>query len=498
MTEAFIAFVCSCVVTTLLTPLVRVFAIRHELLDHALAARKIHGRPVPRLGGVAIVAGFFAALLALGLDGRTLGPKFDADLGKAVGFLLGALAIGALGTYDDLRGTGAGQKFVIQFAVAAAMYGLGFRIQAIATPFGPVVDLAFLSLPVTLLWIVGITNAFNLIDGLDGLAGGVALIAIATNFAIALPRGETAMIVLSAALAGAVLGFLFYNFNPASIFMGDTGSMFLGFVLGVLALESNQKSSAAVAILIPITALGLPILDTLLAFGRRVAGGRPVFRADRHHIHHRLLVMGLTHRQAVLLLYVVSALLGVMAFALSYASSTQSLAILGGLGGVVYMMLSKLGYLGDAAARAIFEETGRRVRLRREAQHNIVRQLHSAQKAEDVWEVVKAVASVLGADCVRLSLVEQKANGEKATRTYSSGFDENTTEGDLFFARYRLPLEDREVGAIELGWRQAGVQLDRDDQETVRILCDEVGAVLARRSRPVGAAETPRVVRILR
>jgi UDP-GlcNAc:undecaprenyl-phosphate GlcNAc-1-phosphate transferase len=485
MTEALIAFVSSAVFAGLLTPLVRGIAIRFELLDHALSARKIHGRPVPRLGGLAIVGGFFAAVAVLGLDGRSLGAKFEADPQKAMGFLAGALCIALLGVYDDLRGTGAGQKFAAQFLAAGLVYALGFRIEALANPFGPAIELSFLSLPFTLLWIVGVTNAFNLIDGLDGLAGGVALIAVATNFVIALGRGEQAMSVLSAALAGAVLGFLFYNFNPASIFMGDTGSMFLGFVLGTLSLESNQKSSAAVAILIPITALGLPILDTLLAFVRRAAKGRPVFHADRQHIHHRLLAMGLTHRQAVLALYVVSALLGAMAVALSYASSTQTVAILGGLGGVAYLMLSRLGYLGDGAAGSLFQERERSLRQRRDTLASIAQQLRGCESAEEAWEVVKAVSTVVRADAVSLTLTEHKADGETVKSSYSAGSEDPSPE--LFHARYRILVDGREGGTLEFAWRHAAFLLDGDDREAVRVLCEEIGAALSRnegRARP--------------
>ena len=173
--------------------------------------------------------------------------------------------------------------------MAGLLYKLGFRIDAIANPFGEPIALGWASLPFTMFWIVGVINALNLIDGLDGLAGGVALVAVITTFLVSLQRGHPLMMLFSAALAGAIVGFLFYNFNPASIFMGDTGSMFLGFVLAATAIQTNQKASTAVAVLIPAIALGLPIMDTLLAIGRRAVRGRPLFQADKEHIHHRLI-----------------------------------------------------------------------------------------------------------------------------------------------------------------------------------------------------------------
>ena len=191
---------------------------------------------------------------------------------SALGIFLGGLAIACLGVYDDVKGSGAGKKFAVQFGVAALMYYLGFRVERLANPFGADIELGLFAIPFTLFWIVGVVNAMNLIDGLDGLAGGVALFAVATTFIVAFNQPNPLMMLFMAALAGAIVGFLFYNFNPATIFMGDTGSMFLGFILAASAIRTNQKSTTAVAILMPIIALGLPILDTMLAMGGEPSG----------------------------------------------------------------------------------------------------------------------------------------------------------------------------------------------------------------------------------
>src|ERR1035437_9525049 len=286
MRTAAVAFVLAFLVSALLTPLVRRFALRHRLFDDHVSTRKVHGRPIPRLGGLAIAAAFYAPLLALLLETTSVGGVFYASSGKAIAFLAGGVAICALGLFDDIRGSGAAVKFLVQFAIAGMLYYVGFRIDALSLPFLGAVDLGPLSLLFTLLWIVGVINAMNLIDGLDGLAAGVGLFGVLTAFVLAATRGDPIMMLFMASLGGALVGFLFYNFNPASIFMGDTGSMFIGYVLAVGAVQTNQKSSAVVAILVPIVALGLPIADTMLAMLRRAIHHRPMFGADRAHIHH--------------------------------------------------------------------------------------------------------------------------------------------------------------------------------------------------------------------
>ena len=313
MKTAAVAFVLSMLCGTILTPFVRRLAHRYGALDHAHSSRKIHGKPIPRLGGIAIVLAFYAPLVVLLLFQTEVGHMFVAERKHAIGLFVGGIAIALLGLYDDLRGANAWKKFAVQFAVAGLLYALEFRIDAIANPFGEPLALGWLSLPFTLFWIVGVINALNLIDGLDGLAGGVALVAVVTTFLVSIQRGHPLMMLFSSALAGAIIGFLFYNFNPASIFMGDTGSMFLGFALSATAIQTNQKASTTVAVLIPAIALGLPIMDTLLAIGRRALRGRPLFQADKEHIHHRLMARGLTHRQAVLVLYGLCTLLGAAA-----------------------------------------------------------------------------------------------------------------------------------------------------------------------------------------
>jgi UDP-GlcNAc:undecaprenyl-phosphate GlcNAc-1-phosphate transferase len=467
MRSAAVAFILSIVCGAILTPLVRRFAHHIGALDHALSSRKIHGRPVPRLGGVAIVLAFYAPLVGLLLFHSGVSQMFLAEREKAIGLFVGGLAIALLGVYDDLRGAGAGKKFLVQFAVAGLMYALGYRIESLANPFGTELQLGWASLPFTLVWIVGVINALNLIDGLDGLAGGVALVAVLTTFLISLQRGHPLMVLFSGALAGAILGFLFYNFNPATIFMGDTGSMFLGFVLATSAIQTNQKSSTAVAVLIPGIALGLPIMDTLLAMGRRALRGRPIFQADKEHIHHRLLARGLTHRQAVLVLYGFCVFLGAVALVLTYANSIQSAFLLLALGIVAFVALRALGYMRlDRMADTASDR--RKNKALRAAARPLGQRLRQIRKLDEVWVIVTEAGNVFGATNIRVG--PSPAFSHELERT-TVGSDE------LFEFRFILPNSS---SILELGWRDGRHEIDRDTEIAVDIFCEHLADALAR------------------
>lgn len=320
--------------TWIATPHVIRLADRLGALDHP-GGRKTHAMPMPRIGGVAVFIGFVGGLaLAALLTGSLFSmPRVDVYW-RALG--VGATALFLIGLIDDLWSVSFVWKFVVQILASGYLWFYGFRIEILSNPLGGgAIELGIvLSLCVTVLWIVGITNAVNLIDGLDGLAAGVALITTLAVAAIALYRSELGVTAASVALAGSLLGFLRYNFNPARIFLGDSGSLFLGFVLAVTSVRGSQKGPTVVAILAPLLILGLPLFDTGLAVLRRLywigsdetrKGGRVahvvsnlnrVFLPDRGHIHHRLIDSGLSHRGAVLILYGVTAMLALGALAL--------------------------------------------------------------------------------------------------------------------------------------------------------------------------------------
>ena len=415
MRTAGVAFVLACLVSGLLTPWMRRFALKHHLFDDHISSRKVHGRPIPRLGGVAIAAGFYTPMLALLLEASGVGGQFYANSHKAVAFLLGGVAICALGLFDDIRGSGAIKKFLAQFAVAGALYYVGFKIDILALPFVGTVSLGALSLVFTLLWIVGVINAMNLIDGLDGLAAGVGLFGVATTFVMAASRGDAIMMLFMAGLGGSLIGFLIYNFNPASIFMGDTGSMFIGYVLAVGSIQTSQKSSTAVAILVPIVALGLPIADTLLAMIRRAVHRRPMFSADRAHIHHKLIDLGLTQKQAVLILYGASILLGGTALLLTVASSLQSAAILAAMAVLGFAAIRKLGYGQIRRAAVSHADIDARRQLDR---------LAGATDEERLWLELKSVTQAFAMAAIRLSLVYRSESDSVAIQREHGNWDE--------------------------------------------------------------------------
>ncbi|MCC6649281.1 MAG: undecaprenyl/decaprenyl-phosphate alpha-N-acetylglucosaminyl 1-phosphate transferase [Polyangiaceae bacterium] len=319
-----VAALVALLVAAALVPPVRVLARALGAVD-APGGRRVHARVTPRMGGLAVATGYGAALaVVIAASMFPWGKTGIKPAGLAL-FGAGALLIVVVGALDDARDLGAKKKLVAQIAAASVAFSGGAKIETLDVPllgqfhFSPVVSWAL-----TVMWIVSFINAINLIDGLDGLASGVVFFAALTNTAIAVLTGNALAAVLNVSLACAVLGFLFYNFNPATIFLGDTGSMFLGYVLGASALMSGrQKESTIASLLVPIIALGLPISDTLFAMIRRFVARRPIFSADRGHIHHRLLDLGLTHRRAVLTLYGCTVLLCVAAMGAAFGKNWQ-------------------------------------------------------------------------------------------------------------------------------------------------------------------------------
>jgi len=318
------AFFAALTVSLVVMPAVILLADKTGAMD-APNARKVHTKPIPRIGGLGIYAGFMAAVVFVavkfGLDGE--------QLKETIGLIVSGSLIVALGLVDDYKNLPAKIKLLGQICAAAVLViGFDVRIDFVTDPFGDYIYLEWFAIPATMFWLVGLTNTVNLIDGLDGLAAGVAAIASFTILLIALEQNFVLVAVLTAALAGAAVGFLKYNFHPAEIFMGDTGSMFLGFMLAGISVTGAVKSVAAIALIVPIFALGLPILDTTFAIIRRVRGGVPIFKPDKGHLHHRLLSVGFTQRQAVLLMYVISALFGLSAIALTEVSCQIAAVIL--------------------------------------------------------------------------------------------------------------------------------------------------------------------------
>ena len=341
------ALLVAAVVALIATPVVRSLAFKIGAVDVPRDSRRMHDHPIPRMGGLAIFFGFILSALIF--------VPLDAPLR---GMLLGAVIIVILGIFDDIYALPALPKLLVQIAAAAVAVLMGNQIEVLSNPnifsSNPYWDLGFLSIPISVFWIVGITNAVNLIVGLDGLACGVSTISSMTMLVIALTVAEPDVALLMAALAGGCIGFLPYNLNPAKIFMGDTGSTFLGFILATVSIEGLFKSYAIISFAVPFLMLGLPIFDTCFAILRRVSHGQSPMAPDRGHIHHRLIDMGFNQKQAVAVLYLISAILGLSAVVLTTNNAMKAMLFLlalcmaGAFGGRLYLSHSDSGGSGAA------------------------------------------------------------------------------------------------------------------------------------------------------
>ena len=362
MLKYLIVFFAASLCSLALTPLVRSFARRLGAMDLP-EERKIHSQPMPRLGGLSI---FISYYLVLAVASRFDFFHFPADFFRtehhAWIFLATGLVLG-IGIVDDFRRLPPALKFLVQAMAGLIVALFCYKVEVVSLPFGTL-SLGIWAIPLTVFWIVAVINAINLLDGLDGLASGTAFIVCITMFAISLVGQNIGVALVSFILAGSTLGFLRYNFHPASIFLGDSGAYFLGFNLALLSLQSSLKGTTTFAILIPVLALGLPMMDTSLAMVRRLLkslhimevdseknvvkffylDGWSMFRADRGHIHHRLLDMGFTHKKAVILLYAISAILGGLVLSSVYLRSFNQALLITAVGIAAYVGIRKLGY----------------------------------------------------------------------------------------------------------------------------------------------------------
>lgn len=308
---AFALAIAALCLTWILTPAVRALALRARFVD-APGERKVHSVATPTGGGFAVYIAFMAVLWV----SRTL-PGAPSWAACAALTITGSIALG-LGWLDDRFDLPAWIKVIVQGGCGLILHAFGFGVDLLSNPLGGApIALHGLSAFVDMAWVVVVVNAVNLVDGLDGLASGVVVISATAIVAVAWNHADTEVVWVGAMLAGATLGFLRHNYPPARIFLGDTGSQFLGMMMAALALLENNKGPAAVTLLLPIVAMGLPILDSGLAFVRRMGRGGRIFRADQEHLHHRLLHLGLSHKQVLLLLWYACAYLGIAAYMLS-------------------------------------------------------------------------------------------------------------------------------------------------------------------------------------
>jgi UDP-GlcNAc:undecaprenyl-phosphate GlcNAc-1-phosphate transferase len=431
------------VLALLATPLVRNLSRSIGAVDKPDRNRKLHKLAVPRVGGVAVVlayAGSFLLLKAVPLRGGNLVRE---SLPLAWQLLPAALVIFATGIADDLFGLKAWQKLVGQLGSATLAFWAGIHVQAfVGYQFGH-----WLSFPLTLLWLIACTNSFNLIDGVDGLAAGVGLFATSTMLIAALSQHNVPLALATIPLAGALLGFLRYNFNPATIFLGDSGSLFIGFLLGCYGVVWSQKSATILGMTAPLMALSIPLLDTGLAIARRFLRQKPIWGADRGHIHHRLLDRGLTPRKVVLILYGCCAVGALCSLVIAQIDFSTPIVLLFCL--ITWVGIGHLGYVEFGVAGRMFADGAfRRLLNCNIALHGFEKDLLAAQTPDACWLVIHTAAKDFGFQNIEMLLVG---------RRYES-LDVNPAERSW---NVRIPISDldyvRLTGAFDSGVQTAAV-----------------------------------------
>jgi len=462
------------VLSVLLTPLVRLLALRIGAVSTP-GGRHVHGRAVPRLGGIALTLAWAIPVIVLSLNDPQVAAATRGLRLELFAIVFGGGLICAVGAFDDARGVRPLYKLGAQVLLACFAFACGFHIEAVQLPLFGAFSMGVFALPITVLWIVGVTNAVNLIDGLDGLAAGVAFFAAFTSFVIASLSGSVFVALAMVALMGALVGFLFFNFNPARIFMGDSGSYFLGFVLATTALGGGlqQKASTAVSLLVPVLALGVPIFDTLFSMFRRLLERRPIFSADRGHVHHRLLDLGLTHKRAVMFLYGISILLAAGAIGVSLGRSWQVGLALLSVTIVFFGLVRFLGYFEylhfrrrqKSRLRDPFTESLRAVVPR------LIVSVSHALDEDSALMILKQLTTDTSILCAEI-LVEGKAGP-----CWNKAGDD-CTKRDLIEISFPIGSDDAAVASLKLRWSSDMEDPSPQADVLLQILVDELARTL--------------------
>ncbi len=396
MKTYFALFSIATIASLIITPVIRRLCERYKLLDVPLDERRIHRKAVPRLGGVALYLSCLAGLALLLFIDNLLTQTLSTFKSDFLTLFIPATLVLLLGVYDDLRGANAVVKFLGLGLIATLFYAMGGRIDALSIPLVGSVELpAIVSFVITVVWLVGIANAFNLIDGLDGLASGAALFSSLVILGVSVSQDRPLSIVVALVLCGALAGFLRYNFNPASIFLGDSGALFTGFLLAALSVVGTQKATTAVAIVVPILAFGFPVVDTAMTMGRRLVSRKPVFEGDKEHIHHMLLARGWSQRRAALVLYGVCAMFGLVALIFPVTGSKLTGFMLFVISVAVIIAVGHLRYHEVDEIRAGVKRTVSDRRLRVANNIRVRRAALAVSKAPDLHEMFEATRQLL-------------------------------------------------------------------------------------------------------
>jgi UDP-GlcNAc:undecaprenyl-phosphate/decaprenyl-phosphate GlcNAc-1-phosphate transferase len=436
-------FVTAAVLAVLGTPIVTRIARAMGLLDYP-ATRRIHSVPVPRVGGMALLVAVLGPAVAVIVMNPAFGEALPGVGWRVAALLTGAVSMLAVGMVDDVRGLHARTKLVAEILAAAAVAAMGIRIEHVAVGGGVVLEFGWLAWPITIFWIVGVTNAINLIDGLDGLAAGIAAIACAAVAVFAICTGQPVMAIVVLALLGSLLGFLVFNFNPARVFLGDSGTLFIGFVIGAASAQCAAATSDIVGLALPGLVLGVPILDTLLAMVRRVLERRSLFAPDTSHIHHRLLDQGIRHRHVVLILYAVTLAAAILSLPLLFVRGTDALVIGACVVALHVLFFRMAGTIRVHATLAVIRRNRLITRLARQATADFQMaelELRRPTRFEPWWDAVCAAAREMA--IARLTLLIRDRTGRTHTLVWTC--DRNRgSPGDM--VRLALPIRDRRSG----------------------------------------------------
>jgi UDP-GlcNAc:undecaprenyl-phosphate GlcNAc-1-phosphate transferase len=461
------AFVATFLVSVISTGWIRDLAIRRKIVDAASSVRKVHVKAIPRLGGIAFVFSWYACVavvLAADAHARAL---VEAHAPRSFVFLAGGLVIALMGAFDDLLGMRARHKLLIQIAVAAMLCASGAAVHAIQLPTGTVLHLGWFAWPFTMMWVIGVMNAMNLIDGLDGLAGGIAEVALGCIIVLSVALALPILGLYATLLAGAVLGFLLFNFNPASIFMGDCGSLFLGYFLAVaLCVSSEHPGTGASELIVPVLVLGVPVADTLLAVFRRTLSGKALFSADRGHIHHRLIARGLSHRRAVIVLYLVCMTMATAGVAIAFSSPRWAALILTAPMLVLGWVVRRFGLI-SFDLKALRRDRRRNLELR-SAVSAIANQIKDARNLAQVKD--------------SLTLLLPAVLAAQVTTRLSPAGDEHSLSpvGDGVLARFPVQHGKTDLGYVQVRWTDGRPKVDAEHALAMEELCGHVARVVRR------------------
>jgi len=433
-------------VALLITPIIIWLARRLSIVTIP-GVRHVHERPVSHIGGVAIFLSMISLTLPVLFLSNVIGDAFRDILAELIVLLSAACFIFFVGLVDDIRTKGlrARTKFLAQIASAVVVCAAGIRIESVAVGNWLTIDFGWFSWPLTLLWIIGVTNAVNLSDGLDGLAAGISAIACGVIAVFAVYSGQVVMAILMLALLGSLTGFLFFNFSPAKIFMGDCGSMFLGFTIASSSVLCSAKSSALVGLALPMLALGIPIFDTLFSMLRRFLERRSIFSADRRHFHHRLIDLGLKQRHVVITIYVLTLLFAGLGMFMMVTRDINSLVI---FLCILLLLILVFYVVGSVRLREIIVGLRRKYAINREMKEEIKNfedaqlHFHRADAFNQWWQAVSTAAGKMG--FISLNMLLTNRNGTTRKLTWRQGTKSTNSDNEVL--KLNVPIRDRRPG----------------------------------------------------